>query len=81
MNAPLSEVVYLLRSSSSFVYARGGPRIVGIEVKSGATLRYSRGMDAFRAKHSVDTCLVVGGGGVPLDEFLSEPAEHWLRRR
>ena len=60
---------------------RGGPRIVGIEVKSGGTLRHSRGMDAFRAKHSVDHCLVVGGGGVPLDEFLSEPAEHWLRRR
>ena len=60
---------------------RGGPRIVGIEVKSGGTLRRTRGTDAFRAKHSVDHCLVVGGGGVPLDEFLSEPAEHWLRRR
>ena len=60
---------------------RGGPRIVGIEVKSGGTLRHARGMDAFRAKNAVDHCLVVGGGGVPLDEFLSEPAEHWLRRR
>ena len=60
---------------------RGGGRIVAIEVKSGGTLRYARGMDGFRAKHSVDHCLVVGGGGVPLDEFLSEPAEHWLRRR
>lgn len=59
---------------------RGGPRIVGIEVKSGGTLRHARGMDAFRAKHSADHCLVVGGGGVPLDEFLSEPAEHWLRQ-
>ncbi|MYC67622.1 MAG: ATP-binding protein [Acidobacteriia bacterium] len=59
---------------------RGGPRIVGIEVKSGGTLRHARGMDTFRAKHSVDHCLVVGGGGVSLDEFLSEPAEHWLRQ-
>lgn len=60
---------------------RGGPRLVGIEVKSGDKLRNARGMDAFRAKYSVDHCLLVGGGGVPLDEFLSEPAEHWLRRR
>ena len=59
---------------------RGGPRIVGIEVKSGGTLRHATGMDTFRAKHSVDHCLVVGDGGVPLDEFLSEPAGHWLRR-
>ena len=60
---------------------RGGPRVVGIEVKSGGTLRHARGMDEFRAKNAVDHCLVVGGGGVPLDEFLSEPAEHWLRRQ
>ena len=59
---------------------RGGRRVVGIEVKSGGTLRHARGMDAFRAKYAVDDCFVVGGGGVPLDEFLSEPAEHWLRR-
>ena len=57
----------------------GGSRVVGIEVKSGKRLRHARGMERFRAKNAVDHCLVVGGGGVPLDEFLSEPADHWLR--
>ena len=79
---PGIEVQYWREGSSEVDFVlRGGPRIVGIEVKSGGTLRHSRGMDAFRAKYPVDNCLVVGGGGVPLDEFLSAPAEHWLRRR
>ena len=38
MKAPLSRDVYLLRSLSSFVYVRGGPRIAGIEVQSSGTL-------------------------------------------
>ncbi|MDE0629201.1 MAG: DUF4143 domain-containing protein [Bryobacterales bacterium] len=58
---------------------RGGPRVVGIEVKSGGKSRYARGARQFRAKHAVNHCLVVGGGGVPLDEFLNQPAEHWLK--
>ena len=60
---------------------RGGPRVVGIEVKTGGTLRRTGGTRKFRAKNAVDHCLVVGGGGVPLDEFLSQPAEHWLKRK
>ena len=38
MSSPLSRDVYLLRSLSSFVHVRGGPRIAGIEVQSGGTL-------------------------------------------
>ena len=60
---------------------KGGPRVVGIEVKSGGSPKHAQGMDKFREKYAVDHCLVVGGGGVPLDEFLSEPAEHWLRQQ
>ena len=60
---------------------RGGPHVVGIEVKSGGRLTRTQGMKEFQAKTSVDRCFIVGGGGVPLDEFLSLPAEHWLRPR
>ena len=60
---------------------KGGPRVVGIEVKSGGTLRQTRGTEKFQAKPAVDHCFVVGGGGVPLDEFLSAPAAHWLGQR
>ena len=59
---------------------RGGPRTVAVEVKSGGRIRQKRGMRAFRSKYEVNQCIVVGSAGVPLDEFLSEPAEHWLRR-
>ncbi|MCY4188656.1 MAG: ATP-binding protein [Bryobacterales bacterium] len=59
---------------------RGGQRLVGIEVKSGGTLTYTRGMHGFRNRHAVDNCIIAGGGGVPLDEFLSEPAEYWLKQ-
>ena len=59
---------------------RGGRRVVGIEVKSGNTQRHTSGISTFRANYAVDDCFVVGGGGVPLDEFLSEPAEYWLGR-
>lgn len=60
---------------------RGGPRVVGIEVKSGTKLRHWREVDAFRKRNDVDACHVVGAGGLPLDEFLSAPADHWLRQR
>ena len=60
---------------------RGGPRVVGIEVKGGTKLRHWRAVDAFRKRNDVDACHVVGARGLPLDEFLSAPADHWLRQR
>ena len=58
---------------------QGGPRTVAIEVKSGGKARQTRGIRAFQERYAVDQHIVVGGGGIPPDEFLSEPAEHWLR--
>ena len=57
---------------------RSRPRLVGIEVKSGAFRGSHSGLDAFRAKFPESRTLTVGEGGVPLVEFLSEPAESWL---
>ena len=60
-----------------FVCKRGA-RVIGIEVKSGAFRRSRSGLDVFGTKFSGSRTLTVGKGGVPLVEFLSEPAESWL---
>ena len=60
---------------------KGGPSLLGIEVKSGERVRDRTGMDEFSRRNPTANQLLVGGGGVPLDEFLSEPAERWLKGR
>lgn len=68
-----------------------GPRVLGIEVKSGRTARSLRGLAAFEKRfRSAGTLVVLGteadggrgayGGrqAVPLTEFLGAPATHWL---
>ena len=60
-----------------FVLQRG-PRVVAIEVKSGPQRRDTSGMTEFEKQFSPVRSLVVGADGIPLNEFLSEPAEHWF---
>ena len=60
-----------------FVLQRG-PRVVAIEVKSGPQRRDTSGMAEFEKQFSPVRSLVVGADGIPLNEFLSEPAEHWF---
>ena len=60
-----------------FVLQRG-PWIVAIEVKSGARRTALRGMDAFERRFRPVRSLVVGEGGVPLNEFLTVPAHIWF---
>lgn len=55
-----------------------GPHLLAIEVKSGAYRGAHTGLAAFRALYPDARSLLVGEGGVPITEFLSEPAEHWL---
>ena len=56
----------------------GGPHLLAIEVKSGAFRGAHSGLAAFRRKFPRARTLLVGEGGVPIIEFLSEPAERWL---
>ena len=58
----------------------GGPRLLAIEVKGSKRVRSLRGVEEFMRRNPQAGSLVVGGDGVPLDEFLSEPAEHWLKQ-
>ena len=64
-----------------FVLQRG-PRLVAIEVKSGSARGGATsalpGMRAFEGQYRPRRSLLVGEGGVPLDEFLKQPADHWL---
>ena len=60
-----------------FVLQRG-PRLVGIEVKAGRGLPRRSSLNTFERRFSALPSIVVGEAGVPLHEFLLEPADHWL---
>ena len=61
-----------------FVLARG-PRLLGIEVKSGSRIAPRRGREEFSRRFSGSRTRLVGGAdGLPLGEFLTEPAPYWL---
>ncbi|WP_419166742.1 ATP-binding protein [Candidatus Palauibacter sp.] len=61
-----------------------GPRVLGVEVKSGRQRRALPGLAAFKKRFPKAETLLVGGRSgvrtnqVPLNEFLAEPASHWL---
>jgi hypothetical protein len=59
-----------------FVVA-SGTRTWAIEVKSGRAGKRG-GLQAFRRQYPAAQPLVVGGGGLPLDEFLLSPPEDLL---
>ncbi|MYA25476.1 MAG: ATP-binding protein [Acidimicrobiales bacterium] len=59
-----------------FVVHRG-PSLMGIEVKTGGARESLPGLEEFGRRFDART-LVVGEGGVPLDEFFSVPATEWV---
>lgn len=74
------DTLYYWRKSNDevdFILARGR-QLTAIEVKSGRQLRGLTGLDKFCAQYPDCRRLLVGEGGIPLVEFLSHPADHWL---
>lgn len=57
---------------------RAGRTVVAIEVKSGRAPDAFSGLSAFSDAFRPKRTLLVGEGGVPVEEFLSRPVEHWL---
>ena len=59
---------------------RRGPNTIGIEVKSGRPRPSSaaRGLQEFKQRFGAVTTVLVGTAGVPMEEFLSHPADHWF---
>jgi predicted AAA+ superfamily ATPase len=64
------EVDFVLQRSKS---------LVSVEVKSGGRRASLPGLAAFARQFKPKRQLLVGGQGVPLEEFLSKPAAHWLQ--
>ena len=60
---------------------RARRQLTAIEVKSGRRKDALPGMEAFCAAFNPQRALLVGGDGIPLEEFLARPVEHWLARR
>ncbi|MGD0961657.1 MAG: ATP-binding protein [Methylomonas sp.] len=60
-----------------FVLAKG-KKLTAMEVKSSAKPVISNGLEIFRQKYPHCNALLVGAGGIPLAEFLSQPAAYWL---
>ena len=81
LNTATSEIrLYYWRDGQfevDFVLQRG-PRVVAIEVKSSAKRSALRGMDEFERRFNPHRSLLVGEGGIPLNEFLTVPAYHWF---
>lgn len=59
---------------------RRGRAVVPIEVTSASSKGRLSGMDAFAKSFSPRRRLLVGGQGIPLEEFLDTAPDHWLGR-
>ena len=57
---------------------RAGGATTAIEVKSGRARGTPPGMAAFASAFRPTRLLLVGGDGIAVDEFLSQPVEHWV---
>jgi predicted AAA+ superfamily ATPase len=60
--------------------ARAGQTLTAIEVKSGRARNVQAGLAAFAEAYRPKRRLLVGGDGIPLEEFLSRPVQHWVRK-
>jgi predicted AAA+ superfamily ATPase len=59
---------------------RAGRTLTAIEVKSGRPRDAGSGVRAFAEAFHPARSLLVGGDGIAVDEFLSRPVAHWVRR-
>jgi uncharacterized protein len=57
---------------------RAGKRIIAIEVKSGRKRESLPGIEAFISTFPRSRPLLIGGDGINIEEFLSNPVEHWV---
>ena len=73
------EVLYWLERNQEVDFVlRAGNNLVAIEVKSGRRRERLLGMEAFSKAFRVKRQLLVGNQGIPVEEFLLTPIEHWL---
>lgn len=59
---------------------RAGRVVAGLEVKSGRAPLAHSGLGAFSEAFKPKRTLLVGGDGIPVEEFLSRPVTDWLKQ-
>ena len=59
--------------------ARAGRVLTPIEVKSARARDAQPGLTAFSDAFKPKRSLLVGGGGIPVGDFLAKPVEHWIK--
>jgi len=71
---PASQIHYWRNGDleADFVLTHG-PRLIAIEVKSGRPGKIP-GLSAFKKKYPHATPLIIGSGGIPLEDFFENPA-------
>jgi len=52
---------------------------LAIEVKSGSAKQLLPGMDSLSKEFRIHRKLLVGGGGIPIEDFLFKPVAEWVR--
>jgi predicted AAA+ superfamily ATPase len=52
--------------------------VIAVEVKTGRRRERLSGLSAFSKAFKVKRQLLVGSGGIPVEEFLTKPIEHWI---
>jgi hypothetical protein len=57
---------------------RKGDSLIAIEVKSGMRRESLPGFQAFSQKFNPQTKLLVGGSGIPIEDFLLNYPDHWF---
>jgi len=57
---------------------KAGRKLTSVEVKSGRTPQAHRGTAAFAAAFKPQRSLLVGGDGIELGDFLSQPVSSWI---
>ena len=73
------EVTYWRESNQEVDFVlRHRDRVVGIEVKSGRSKGALAGLQTFTNTFNARPGLLVGTGGVPLEQFLTMSVGRWL---
>lgn len=78
MGSAIEVTYWRERSQEVDFILRQGKTVAAIEVTSGRRKSSLPGMEAFAKKFKPKQRLLVGGQGIPLEEFLRQPAAYWL---
>jgi predicted AAA+ superfamily ATPase len=71
---PVSITYWRKRSAEVDFVLQSGTDVVALEIKSGRQGKAS-GLQAFKSEYKKSRVMIIGGNGIPLQEFLSTPPE------